>query len=474
MNRSAASTARGALVGIATVVAERGAAFVVVLVLARTLSPDAFGRYGYVLAGMTLVQVLADQGIEVAAVAAMSAARTAIPTMLGGALLLRVLVWLLVAIPVGGLVLPALASGADTDGLARAGLAASGLVLVGGSISLRGVLRAQGAMGAMARVALVDALLGGGAVVVTARAGGSVAAIFAARVLASLLVTSGVLVLGPHRPTFGSGLRSTLQRLVAVAAPLGGNALLIAIHTRAGHLVAMALAGPTMVGLLGAAARVTEVLGVLPEGALLAVFPRMAAGPAEAPALAAAAARRLAALVLVFVVVLGVGATSVTSALFGTAYAPAAPAVATLAWIGVFAVTGGVTVHAIVARNAERVLLPANLLAACAGIALQVMWIRASGLEGAALATVATAALGQVALSLSPVARPIVLGVWRAVSPLVAIAAVVVAVGRHVRPDLVGAVAAAAGYALVVGATGLIGREDWVLVRRALGWSPGS
>ena len=473
MTRATASTARGALMGIATVVAERGVAFVVVLVLARTLSPAAFGRYGYLLAGMTLVQVLADQGIEVAAVAAMSASPTAISTMLGGALLLRMGVWLLIAVPVGVLVLPALAAGSDTDGLALAGLAASGLVLVGGSISLRGVLRAQGAMGAMARVALADALLGGSAIIVTARAGGSIAAVFAARVASSLVVTTAVVLLGPHRPTLGTGTRDTLRRLIAVATPLSGNALLIAIQTRAGHLVAMALAGPTMVGLLGAAARVTEVLGVLPEGALLALFPRMAAGPATAPALAATAARRLAALALVFVIVLAVGAGSVTSALFGSAYAAAGPAVATLAWIALFAVTGGVTFHAIVARNAQRVLLPANLAAAGAGIALQVLWIRAAGLEGAARATVATAALGQVALALSPVARPIVLGVWRAVLPLVAVAAGVVAIGRSVRPDLVGAVAAAAAYGLVIAATGLVDREDWAVLRRAVGWPAG-
>ena len=185
MSTAGPPAARAALVGIATVVAERAVTFGVVLVLARTLAPEAFGRYGYVLAGMTLVQVVADQGIEVAAVAAMSPSPAAVREVLGVVFLLRVLVWCLVAVPVGGLVLPALASGDDPRGLAAAGLAASGLVLVGGSISMRGVLRARGAMSAMAGVALADALLGACAVLAVARSGGSVAGIFAARTLAT-------------------------------------------------------------------------------------------------------------------------------------------------------------------------------------------------------------------------------------------------------------------------------------------------
>jgi O-antigen/teichoic acid export membrane protein len=462
---SASSTARGALVGIATVVAERAIAFVVVLVLARTLAPEDFGRYGYVLAGMTLVQVVADQGIEVAAVAAMAARPGVVREVLGATLALRLLVWALIAVPVGWLVLPAAVG--DGAGLAEAGLAASGLVLVGGSISLRGVFRAQGAMGAMARVALADALLGACAVVAVARSGGSLAALFGARVVASLVVTGVVLMIGVPRPTT-AGLRRSLAQLARVAAPLGGNAVLIGLHTRAGHLLAMALAGPAVVGLLGAAARATEVLGVLPEGALLALFPRMAASAADAPALAAVAARRLAALVLAAVIVLAVGAEPIARLLFGDAYAGAADAMTVLAWIALFAVTGSVAFHAIVARGAERLLVPANLVAAAVGLGLQVMLIRARGLQGAALATVATAAIGQLALAVPVVTRDIVWRVWRAVLPLVALAVLAVVIGRWASPTLGGAVAAAAGYAVVAGLLGLVGRDDWRVIRSAL------
>ncbi len=465
---SGSDTARGALVGIGTVVVERAIAFVVVLVLARTLTPETFGRYGYLLAGMTLVQVMADQGVEVAAVAAMSSAPARVGEILGATALLRALVWALVAVPVGWLLLPAFAADGDNRMLAGAGLAASMLVLFGASISMRGVLRARGAMGAMAGVALADAIVGGGAVIVVARAGAGLAAIFLARAAASALVTAVALAVGPDLPPRGHGTGETLGRLAGVAAPLGGNALLIAVHTRAGHLVAMMLAGPRVVGLLGVAARLTEVLGVLPEGALLALFPRMAASPGDAAALAADAARRLAALALAAIVVLAVGATPLVTVLFGEAYAAAGPAVAILAWIALLAVTGGVTLHALVARGAERTLLPANLIAAVVGVGMQVVLVRAFGLAGAAAATVATAALGQIVLALSTAARPVLVAVWRAVAPLVVLAAIAVVAGRITAPTIAGAIAATAGYVGIAAALGLIGADDWRALRRAL------
>jgi O-antigen/teichoic acid export membrane protein len=462
-----AATVRGALIGVGTVVAERAIAFVVVLVLARTLSPESFGVYGYVLAGMTLVQVLADQGIEVAAVARMAATPAAARETLAATLLLRVVLWVALAAPIGGLVLPLVAS-ADRADVAGAGVAASLLVLVGASASVRGALRARGAMDAMARVGVADAALGAIVVVAAVLRGAGIGTIFAARALSSMLVTAAALAVGPCRPALGAERRATLRDVVRVALPLGGNALLIAVQSRAGHLATMALAGPAVVGQLGAAARATEVLGVVPEGALLAVFPRMAADPERAIALAASAARRLAAIVLAPVTVLAVGAAPIAVLLFGEPYAGASAAIAILAWVAVFAVTGGVAVHAVVARGAERVLIPANAVAAVAGLALQVLLIRRHGLTGAAVATVATAAIGQIVLLVPRTTREVVLAVWRAAAPPVVVAAAAVALGRWIGPDLVGAAAAAGGYGLAVVALGLVGREDWRDLRGAL------
>jgi O-antigen/teichoic acid export membrane protein len=461
------TTTRGALVGIATVIAERGVAFVVILVLARTLAPETFGRFGYLLAGMTLVQVIADQGIEVAAVAAMASRPGAIRETFGAVFLLRLLVWAVLALPVGALVLPALAASGDGASLATAGAAASLLVLVGSSISVRGMLRARGAMTAMAVVALTDAIVGCAAVLSAAGAGASLATLFVVRAAASIVVTMAAIAIGSERPSFADGRRA-IRALAGVAAPLGGNAVLIGLQTRASYLVAMTLSGAGVVGLLGVATRMTEVLGVIPEGALLALFPRMAADGAQAPVLAATAARRLAAVVLPFVVLLTVGADAIVALLFGDAYAGAAPAIVVLAWIAPLVVTGNVAFHAIVARGAERMLLAANLVAAFVGVGLQVVLIRALGLQGAALATVGTAAVGQLALLARGPMRGIVAGVWRTVGPLALLALVVVGVVRWASPTLPAAIAAAAIHPALAGALGLVDRDDWRSVRAAL------
>jgi O-antigen/teichoic acid export membrane protein len=194
----------------------------------------------------------------------------------------------------------------------------------------------------------------------------------------------------------------------------------------------------------------------------------MAADGTQAPALAAIAARRLAAVVVPLVVVLAVGGDAIVALLFGDAYRGAAEAIVVLIWIAPLVVTGNVAFHAIVARGFERMLLPANLLAAVVGIGLQVVLIRALGLQGAALATVATAAVGQLALLAQGPTRAIVAGVWRTVGPLALLGLVVVVVARWASPTLPVAIAAAATHAALAGALGLVDRDDWRSVRVAL------
>jgi len=452
--------ARGALLGILTVVAERGVAFVVVLSLARLLSPGEFGRYGYILAGMALVQVLADQGFEVAAVASMANAPARAGQVLRALLAWRAILWIGVMLPVGTLVLPRLAGEAAGGSLVASGAAASVFGLLGSSISARSVRRARGAMGAMARVALADAALGGVAIVGVAALGGSLAGIFLARAGASAVVT--VVALAASHPRSGSGdAASAAGPLAEAAAPLAANALLIAVQTRAGHLAAMALMGAEPVALLAAAARASEVLGILPEGALLALFPRMAASPEMAIRVAADAARRLAVVVLALVCGLAVGAARVAELLFGPPYAAAAPAIVVLAWGALFSVTGAVALHAIAALGRQRALVWANVVAAACGIALQIVLVPRLGLRGAALATVATAACGQVVLAILPITRGVLIAVWRSVAVAAGLALVVAGVLASWWPGLAGAMLAALAFVALAHLLGVVGRSDW-------------
>jgi O-antigen/teichoic acid export membrane protein len=456
----ASGTARGALVGLVSVGLERAVAFVVVLVLARTLAPATFGTYGFLLAGMAMVQVVADQGIEVAAVAAMagSGGGSAVVTVVLG---LRVLVWAFGALPVALVVLPRLAPAGGA--LVHDAAAASLAVLLGPSLTARGALRARGRMVAMATVALADAGLGGVALIAAARAGAGLATLFAVRAAASAAVS--LVAFGWVRPRVDATALRRAPGLAAAAWPLAVNAVLLTVGTRAGHLVTMRVLGAETVAYLAAAARITEVVGLVPEGVMLAVFPRMAAAPARAETVAAETGRLLASAVLAVVCVVVSAAGLLATRLFGAAYAPAGDAIAILAWGALFTATGAVILYGLVATGRSATLVWANLGSAAGGLALQVLLVPRMGLRGAALATVATAALGQGLLAALPASRSIVLAVWRTAATPAALALAATLAAR-VGPTPAAAVALVLGaYAALVHALGVVRVDDW----RALG-----
>jgi O-antigen/teichoic acid export membrane protein len=316
----------------------------------------------------------------------------------------------------------------------------------------------------MARVALADATTGAAAVLAAALAGWSVAGVLLARGAASIAVSAACLALTRGE---GAGRAVAMRDLGPVAGPLALSALLIAVQTRAGHLVTMSLAGPVTGAALAAASRVTEVLGVLPEGALLALFPRMAAAPAAAATLAARAARLLAAVVLVPILVLSVAGGWVMRTLFGPGFEAAGGAAAILAWTALLSVTGGVVLHALVAGGRQRSLAVANVVAAAGGVALQLVLVGRFGLAGAAAATLATAVLGQATLLAMPSTRAAVVSVWQAVVPLAVLALVIALATAATRTDLLGAGVAVAAYVALALATGLVDARDVGALRAA-------
>jgi O-antigen/teichoic acid export membrane protein len=194
----------------------------------------------------------------------------------------------------------------------------------------------------------------------------------------------------------------------------------------------------------------------------------MASEPAAAVALAGAAARRLAVVVLAGVCGIAVAAPEVGARLFGAPYAAAGPAIAVLAWGALFRATGGVILYAVTALGRQGALVVANLIAATAGVGLQLVLVPAMGLRGAALATIATAACGQAVLAFHPATRAVVRAVWGRVVVPAAIAALVVATVGRLRSDVTGGALAFVAYAAAVHVTRVVGRDDWGELARAV------
>jgi PST family polysaccharide transporter len=464
--------ARNATLGLLTVGVERAIAFVVLLVAARLLAPSEFGVYAFLLAGIAPLQVMADQGIEIVAVAAMARRPDAQGMVLAGVLAARAVLWLAVALPVALFLL----GGTGGGELRGAALAASAMVLVGSSLPYRSLARAQGEMSRVFVLMLCDALLGAAAVTAVLLAGGGVGGILVARVAASLAVT--LAAARTSTLTLPRELGDALGQARALARnawPLAANALLLTLVVRAGHLALMAIAGASAVAYLGAASRVAEMVTLLAEGVMLAVFPVMAAAPERVEDVSVRVGRWLALLVLWAVVTVSSGSRTIMGVLYGTDYLPGAVALEILAWGGVFTATGTLVLHGLVAAGRQALLLLTNLGAMALAVTLQIVLVPRYGLLGSALATVAGLACGQVLLALVPSSRRAVLASWRVVSPVVALAAVTQTVTlASGAPEVLHAPMAAVLFAGGAWLSGMVRPRDVAELGRALRGSPGA
>jgi O-antigen/teichoic acid export membrane protein len=182
---------------------------------------------------------------------------------------------------------------------------------------------------------------------------------------------------------------------------------------------------------------------LIPEGVMMAVFPAMAARRSRVVGLASDTSVQLGALVLWVVVVCAAGAVPIMRVLFGEAYVEGGAALRILCWSGLTSATGSVALYRLITADRQRLLLVTNAGAATLGVALQGLLIPVGGIEGAALATVATLAAGQILLLFDTAGRAAVLDAWRAVlQPLLVAVGVLVAVWAV--PDPVTAAGAAA------------------------------
>jgi O-antigen/teichoic acid export membrane protein len=146
---------------------------------------------------------------------------------------------------------------------------------------------------------LSDALVSGGLMMGVLLAGGGATGLLGARIAGSLLVTAvaaRTATVTPRVPARDAGTQA--MALARAAWPLAANALLLSLVVRAGHLVLMAVAGASAVAYLGAASRIAEMVSLLAEGVMLAVFPVMAAAPERVQTIAAQVGRPLALLVM--------------------------------------------------------------------------------------------------------------------------------------------------------------------------------
>lgn len=393
--------ARGSAAGIATLVVERGTALILVAVLARMLSLEEFGRYSFVVAYLTIFQILADLGLESVLLRRLTQEPQERARLLATGLLLR----FGLAVSAGGIavaLVPWVAERTDLRLLVAAALPA---FLWAAQPICRAFLRAEMRLGEVLAIgasgALATLVLAGAVLTWSASAAGIFLAMGTAQLLSFAIAARRV---GWSPRAAGRVDRVTARCLLVESWPVGLNVLVAMAGLRVAPILLMRYRSEVDVGAFASAARLAEALNLLADGALLALFPALArlaaSGTEEMRALAAIGARYLTTAFLCLALVFSQIAEPTMSTIFGPRFAYAGPVLAILAWNAVLSALGTLYANLLVIRGRQRVLLALNVVSAVAQIGLQIVLVGRFGLLGAAWGVLGAALVNHGVLAL--------------------------------------------------------------------------
>ncbi len=468
---SAGGPARGTLFALLAMVVDKGGGVVVLLLIARLLGADDFGRYAALMSLLAFFQIAAEFGQEPVLVRLLAQHRGADPEARGlvqGALAMRF--WLASAAGVALVVLaPLVLTAVERRVLV---VAACGLVASFG-IALRAVFRTSQRLEALCVTASIRIGIFAVAFLVGHRLGLGFFAAVGGWALGQLAASSTAAILlrgwGLARPRWDSGVVSRLGRS---GWALALNAFLLTATLRVGHLIVLNLDGPSAVGYLAAGAQLAEAFALLPEAVMLALLPILASYEVDAPeaqrALSVRTTRWFVLLALPAVIFVSIPAPHLLALLYGPEFAAGTPALRILAWLALLAATGTVFTNVMIARGLERSLLGINAVASVLTLSLSLVLIPRFGFRGAALATLVASATAQaILLGLPSMRQDVALCLRPLVGPVL-LAGLLVAVGVTVGGSSATAtVVALAVFAALVLLTGVVDRRDWEAIQQA-------
>lgn len=400
------AVARGAWFGLWAQAVDKVLPIVVLLYLARTLAPDAFGIYSFLVAYLAFFQVVSDYSLDTVLVRAISQDPADGASILRAGLGLKLLMAVISAVAAVAFIGPASGSRVPLDLALVAALSLPSAL--GGAY--RAWFRAHLNIRAVMYIAASRAVLLATGVFSVVAAGLGLRAIFAAMALANLAnffaVTLALRRSASPRPAFDA---SIWKLILTGAWPLMLNALATTVGLRASHILLMSLEGPVEVGRLGAAARVTEAFQLLPEALMISIYPLMAdawaRGSDSLLSTATRASRYLTAMVGFPVVLCVVAGGLVMETLFGPEFRSAAPILGVLAFLALFGATGAVIVNLLVAVHRESSLYRVTVVFSVLNVLACAWAIPRFGGVGAAMAMLAASAASQLALALLPASR---------------------------------------------------------------------
>lgn len=463
MNSTGRHVALHAWFGVCAQAVDKLLPVAVLLYLARTLSPAAFGVYSFVLAYLAFFQTISDYGIDTVLVRAMSQDHERSAAILRSGLGLKLVMAVASAAIAVALVGPISGGRVPTVLMVVASLSLPSAL--GGAY--RAYFRARLEISSVFFIAAGRAVLYGAGVVVAVATSAHLEAIFAAIAIANLLTFVGVAVILRRHVSPGLAFdRAVWSELWRGAIPLVANAFAMTLSLRVGQIMLMSMRGPVAVGMLGATSRVAEAFSLLPEALMITIYPLMAglhgSDPARLRWTAERSARYLVVATGLPVVVSAVAGAEIMQVLFGPSFAQAGSLLAILAFTAVLSASGTVILNLLVAVHRETALFRNTLVFAVVNTALSFVLIDMYGAMGAAVAILATSAASQIALAVLPNTREHVLTPLRAsIRPAIAIC-IGVALGRYSGANTLSApLVGLGGYALALVVLGVANRQEY-------------
>ncbi len=439
--------------------------------LARTLGPDGYGHYAWVLTTVLLFSLLVEAGFNRLLIRDIARDPERGPALLGA--VTRIRAWLAGAAL--GIMLATFLV-VPTDRAHLLGLAIAGLTLFIGAAALTfdaAFYAAEQARFSGVGQVLVT-VLGAGLGVAAVLAGLGLPGLFVAVVGAELArVFYLYRRLGTIRLRPVWRLATSLRPLVRDALPYALLAVLGMIYFRVDTVMLGSLRGDAETGVYTAAFKLFEVLMFVPGTLAAVILPRMARYHDEDSARLSASHVRLTRLLFVAAVpitaALWVGSPLIIQVLFGAPYAESAPVLRLLAVTFLF--------HCLHTANATlvlsgTVLAPVvwlSVLTAGMNVALNAYFIPRYGAVAAAATTLASEILSWVVFTAFIQWRIVRLTGWGGamVRPAVAAALAALAGWALWASPVVAGIACAAVYVAACALLGAVNRADVALLRRA-------
>ena len=368
---------------------------VFVVVAARQLGPERFGKFTVAYAAAVLLGAALDLGVP--AVLTRRVARAPAEARREWATAALVKLGLLGPVGLVYALLPVVGgSPADT----RAAIWLVGLALVLQSFVELGaaVFAAQQAVRRELGVRLAEKLVLVGAGFLGLRLGGGLATVCAAFVLAGLVALALTVAL-LHRQAAPPPWRELPTRARTLVREVGLVSLAFVVAfatTRLVPLVVAFLAGERAAGYLGAATRVVDVLQVLPVTVTAAVYPVLARTGARDPRFLLLVRQTVAVLLLAalpVVLVLVLAAPWIVGVILGAEFRPTATLLAILGPAALLDVLQFFLGALLLALDRPARLLAAATAALMASLVLTPILVHAAGARGGALAVLAVSAV---------------------------------------------------------------------------------